>query len=476
MQRQQKDSVLLVYPPITKLERYSSAIGSSGGHQIPLGIFYLASYLHSNSFRTDVLDAEAMNLSYEQVIEHLRSGRFGVLGISTTTVAFHRAAELAWKVKAALPDTIIVVGGPHPSCQPDCLTGFDMFDFAVRNEGEQTLIELLRAINGGANFEGIGGLAFRKDGRVVVNEKRSYIEDIDALPFPAYDLIRNFKCYRPPPSNYKKSPVANITTSRGCPNQCTFCDNNVFGRQTRMRSAENIVAEIELLTNRYGVREIAFVDDTFTVRPRRIYEIFDLARTKGLRFPWTCMARINTVDEELLSFMKRNGCWHISFGIESGDENILRQIRKNIRIEDVERIVAVCHSLGIRTKGFFIVGHPLETLETIEKTISFATRLKLDDVVVTLNTPLPGSYQYDHVSEYGTLDNKDWAKFNYWNPVFVPKGLTADILLEKHRSFYRRFYLRPRILWRYFCSFLSPTGPKRLITLLLSTPFLLKRR
>ena len=243
-----------------------------------------------------------------------------------------------------------------------------------------------------------------------------------------------------------------------------------------MRTAENIVAEIELLMNRYGVKEIAFVDDTFTVHPKRIYDIFELVRSKGLQFPWTCMARIDTVDESLLRYMQKNGCWHISFGIESGDEQILKEIRKNIRLENVARAVDICHKLGILTKGFFIVGHPFETIETIDKTINFARRLKLDDVVVTINTPMPGSYQFEHAHEYGMLDTRSWAKFNYWNPVFIPWGLSKDILLSKHREFYRKFYLRPHILWRYFLSFLKPTGLKRMISLLSSLRFLFARK
>ena len=466
MERQEKNRILLVYPPITKLERYSSAIGSSGGQQLPLGVFYLASYVLSHGFEADVLDAEARNLSYDEIIERLRLGGFGILGISTTTVAFHRALELAQKTKAALPETITIVGGPHVSSQPTHPMEFDAFDFAVRNEGEQTLVELMQAITDDGDFEKIPGLIYRKGRNVVVNKKRPYIADIDTLPFPAYDLIPDLRHYVPPPCNYKKAPVVNIITSRGCPNQCTFCDNNTFGRKTRMRSAENIIAEIELLMTHHGVKEIAFVDDTFTIRPEFIYELFDLARSRDMHFPWTCMARINTVDENLLCYMKKNGCWHISFGIESSDERILREIRKNIKIKDVEHIIDICHRVGILTKGFFIVGHPLETVETIEKTIDLALRLKLDDVVVTINTPFPGSYQYEHAKEYGILDETSWSKFNCWNPIFIPNGLTRETLIAKHRDFYRKFYLRPRILWRYFSSFFSPTGPKRLFSLL----------
>jgi radical SAM superfamily enzyme YgiQ (UPF0313 family) len=267
--------------------------------------------------------------------------------------------------------------------------------------------------------------------------------------------------------------VANIITSRGCPNQCTFCDRSVFGQKLRQRSPQNIAAEIELLWQRYQIREIAFVDDTFTINPQRIVELFRILSEKGIHFPWTCMSRINTVDERILSFMKDHGCWHISFGIESGSEATLRQIKKNITLPAARRCIETCRRLGILTKGFFIVGHPTDTLDSIEQTIRLALDLPLDDVVATLNTPLPGTEQYGTASEFGSFKGRDWSEFNLWNPVFVPRGLTEEILVAKHREFYRRFYLRPRIIARYVRSFFSAAGLRRLAALLRSIPFIL---
>ncbi len=471
-----KTKTLLAYPPLTKFERYSSAIGASGGCQIPLGVFYLAAYIREHGYETDVIDAEAFDWSVEDIILRIQTEGFNVLGISATTVAFHRALELAKAVKNVLPETIIVLGGPHVSSQPTHPMKFDAFDFIVQGEGEKTLIELLQALENHSQFEKIKGLVFRNNNEIVVNEKRSYIEEVDSIPFPAYDLIQDMSKYIPPPSNYKRSPVANIITTRGCPNQCTFCDNNTFGRKMRLRGAKNVVAEIELLVNSFGVKEIAFVDDTFTLDQERIYEIFRQTRERGLRFPWTCAARIDTVNYDFLRYMKENGCWHISFGIESGNEKVLQTIRKKIKLDDVSRVINTCYRLGILTKGFFIIGHPTETLDTIDQTIELATKLRLDDIVVTINTPMPGSYQFEHAKEFGSLDTSNWSKFNYWNPVFVSDGLTHDILLAKHREIYRRFYLRPRILWRYFKSFFSRTGLKRLKSLLLASWFLVQKR
>jgi radical SAM superfamily enzyme YgiQ (UPF0313 family) len=209
------------------------------------------------------------------------------------------------------------------------------------------------------------------------------------------------------------------------------------------------------------------------MKPQRVYDIFNILTKRGLKFPWTCMARIDTVDEKLLAFMKEHGCWHISFGIESADQHILDTIRKNIRLEQVRTTIDTCHRQGMLTKGFFMIGHPNETVESINKTISFATKLALDDVVVTINTPMPGTEQFKNISTYGTVDTSNWTTFNYWNPVFVPYGLTREILTTKHKEFYRRFYLRPRIMLRYIKELAGPAGMKRLIQLLKAFRFLL---
>jgi radical SAM superfamily enzyme YgiQ (UPF0313 family) len=468
-------NVLFIQPLITKYERYSSSIGAAGGQQIPLGIYYLTAYIRTQGHTVDAIDAEALEMGHDDLIAVLRRSRYDLIGISSTTMSFHRALETAQCIKTAFPEQRIVIGGPSVSSQPRHALSFDEFDYGIYGEGEETCAELIKAMEQYLPFGDIAGLVYRKNGEVIVNPSRTLIANLDSIPFPAYDKIDNFDYYTPPPCNYKKKPVINVITSRGCPNQCTFCDRNTFGQTLRLRSAENIAKEIEMLIMDYGAKEIAFVDDTFTLKPKRLYEIFSLLDRKGLKFPWTCMARINTVDYELLKFMKEKGCWHISFGIESGNEDILKKIKKNIALDKVETIIGYCKELKILTKGFFIVGHPGESVETINETIEYALTLKLDDIVATINTPIPGTEQYQNISEYGQLDESNWSKFNYWNPVFVPYGLTRQLLQEKHSEFYRRFYFRPRIMWRYFRSLFTLTGPGRLWMLMKSAGFLLNQ-
>jgi radical SAM superfamily enzyme YgiQ (UPF0313 family) len=467
--------VMLIYPPISLWERYSSAIGHSGGKQIPLGVYYLASSLREAGHEVGVIDGEARDMTVSAVVSKALKYGPDIVGISSTTAAFHRALETAREIKAAIRGVLVVVGGPHVTAVREDVLSDPEIDFAIFGEGEETLKDLLDTLAGGGSLSLVKGLAFRNGVMPTLNEARPFIVNLDSIPFPAYDLISDFRLYNPPPTNYKRLPVANVVTSRGCPNHCTFCGHSVFGRTLRQRSPENIAEEIELLYHRYHVREIAFVDDTFTIQPERIFDLFHILKCKNISFPWTCMSRINTVNFETIKFMKDQGCWHISFGIESGDEDILRLIRKNISLEATKKVISWCRQLGIRTKGFFILGHPGETMATIDKTIRMALDLPLDDVVVTLNTPLPGTDQYRTAEDYGRMEKRDWSRFNMWNPVFIPHGLTENVLMAKHKEFYRRFYLRPRIIWRYALSFLSWSGFRRALSVIQSIPFLFVR-
>ena len=453
--------VLLVYPNISRNERYRGRLGAFGGKQIPLGLFSLAAFLRQQGYRVDAVDAEARGLGPEAVASYAREGRFDAVGISTTTPIFHRAVELARTIKQTIAHVPVIVGGPHVSALPfESLTVCEAFDYAIPHEGEVTLSETLAMIEAEGDPKSVQGLVYRRDGRVVANPSRPYVEDLDTLPFPAYDLIPDLAMYRPAPFNYRKRPVVNVMTSRGCPNECTFCAKATFGRRVRMRSAESVVDEIEMLIKRYGVREIAFVDDTFTLRRERIYEVFEQAGRRGLRFPWSCKTRIDTVDESLLRYMKAQGCWYVALGVESGDERILTEIRKNIRLQDVERVVDLSHRAGLVTKGYFMIGHPGESPATIRATSRLARRLKLDQVAVSLNTPMPGTYQFEHADKYGSLDRSAWEEFNFWRPVFIPAGMTKEELTAQHTYFLRRFYLRP--VWLARCAWSLARRPSTL--------------
>ncbi|HPG73521.1 MAG TPA: radical SAM protein [Bacteroidales bacterium] len=469
-----KNRIFILYPPVSKHERYSSDIGHAGGNQIPLGIYYLASFLREHNFEVKVVDAEAQRLSSDDIVDAIEKFSPDIVGVSSTTMAFHRAVEITREMRQRLRRLFIVLGGAHVSANPKEAMNTGLFNAGVIGEGEQSFLELSQALLMGQPLAEIQGIIYRDEssGEYIVTTPRPLIANLDTLPFPAFDLIDDLSLYYPPPSNYKTLPVINMITSRGCPGKCSFCDKNIFGNTCRQRSAENVAEEIAMLSKKYKIREIAFVDDTFLLNKKRVYQLFEILNTMNLHFDWTCMSRINDVDYDFLKFLKEQGCWHISFGIESGNQEILRRIRKYVSLQKTEELIRDCKRLGIKTKGFFIIGHPGETIETINQTIQLACRLKLDDIVVTLNTPIPGSQQYDECSIYGSLNTTDWSQYNYWRPVFVPSGLTHDLLLAKHREIYRKFYMRPQKMWRYFLSFFAPGGFRRFYTIVKASRFL----
>ena len=442
-----KSMIILVNPHITSRERYGKDVGDIGGHQMPLGIYYLAAYLGRHGFRVGVIDAEAGGIPHEDVVEMLRGAGARVVGITSTTVGFRNAGRLATLLRQQLKGVPLVLGGPHLTAMPVRTMKTGLFDFGIVKEGEAAFLKLCAyLLRGEGRLEDVPNLLYARNGEIVENQKHEIVSRLDDIPFPARELSPDLMVYQPPVGAFRKKPVASVITSRGCPYRCIFCDNNTFGRTLRMFSAEYVAAEIRVLVQDYRIREIAFLDDTFVIDKTRLRKIFEILGRDHISFPWTCMTRVNNLDRETLKFMRDSGCWQIRIGIESGNQEVLDFIKKGITLGQVRSVAAWCRELGIRTTGFFMIGHHVDTPETVEETIEFALELPLSDVVVTLNTPIPGTESYDMAGLYGEYREEDWTSLNYWTPVFVPKQLTRELMLLKQAEFYRRFYVRPRIL------------------------------
>ncbi|MDX9863157.1 MAG: radical SAM protein [Rhodospirillales bacterium] len=450
----------LIYPGITVLDRYGADIGEIGGRQAPLGILYLAAWLKRAGHAVQVVDAEAERLSDDAVEQRVANFAPDLVGLSLTTVAAAAGKLLAKRLRMALPGVPLVVGGPHVTADPDDALSTGDFDLGIVGEGEQPLAEVVANFANRAAWRMLPGVAWRDDdGRVQVNPRPERIVNLDSLPWPAREELSSLRLYRPPLGCYREEPVVSLITSRGCPYGCIFCDNNTFGREVRFFSPEYVAAEIaEAL--RLGARELTFVDDTFPLNRQRFTRILDLIEVGGRRFPWTCMANVNDLDEGLLRRMRSLGCWQIAVGIESGDETILKTIRKGISLERIRTTVVAAHRAGILVKGFFMLGHPGETPETLRRTRDLALSLPFTDVVCTLATPIRGTAFHDLVKDgaFGSFEgDAPTARLNYWEPVFVPKDLTADALYAAQREFYRRFYLRPGVLLRQIRKFRRPS-------------------
>jgi radical SAM superfamily enzyme YgiQ (UPF0313 family) len=389
-------------------------------------------------------------IAEEELLKRLQGIQPDILCISSTTLGIRNANTFAMEAKRVIPSLKVVVGGPHITAAPlETMERFSSFDIAVIGEGELTLAELLRALSTGNTLSAVQGLIFREGNNLINTGRRPFIKDLDSLPFPAWDLLEQFPGrYMPAPFKVMKLPAAILVTSRGCPNKCIFCDRSVFGSSCHGYSAEYVVRQMSELYHRYGVREFSFEDDTFITFRSRLRDICERLIELQLDISWTCLGRVNHVTAENLQLMRKAGCWQISFGIESGSQEILTLINKRVTLDQVRQAVRLSQEAGIRSKGFFIIGHPGESHETIKMTTDFALELPLDDISVSLMTPFPGTELYGRAAEFGEFD-PDWEKMNLLNIVFIPHGLTRNDLVMAQKELLRRFYFRPRILLDY---------------------------
>jgi len=473
-------SVLLINPPITKAQR-EGPLGlifkNLYFNSPPLGIATIAAVLERDGHRVGLLDAAVEEITLEETIERVRKFAPEVIGVTSTTNFSCNAIELAEKIRESFPGITIVLGGPHASAYPESCLSSKCFDYVCIGEGEITLPELLACLKKGGNPQEVKGLAFVRDGKNIITEKRPFIEDLDSIPMPARHLLPIEK-YIPMPNDGPYLPKTAMVSSRGCPFHCIFCDHGVYGHSYRSESPKRIVDEMEVLKNKFGMNDIAFVDSLFMISVKRVTDICDEIIRRGLKIHWTCTTRANIATRQVFEKMKEAGCWRVRIGIESGNDEVLKFIRKELNKDQVRRVVADADALGLHPKGFFMVGHPIDTKETVLETIEFAKSLPLTDVTVQVNTPMPGTTQWDIVKDHGNLITSDFEDYTYWEPVFVPRNMTREELNDLHRKFYRSFYLRPIIVWRHLKMLRKISDIRRYgraLAILLSM-FILKRR
>jgi radical SAM superfamily enzyme YgiQ (UPF0313 family) len=318
--------ITLIYPPISVQDRYGTDIGDIGGRQAPLGVLYLSAFIKNAGHEVQVIDAEAERLSCNQIIERVKSFNPVAVGISITTVAYQNSSNLAAELKKCFPNLLISGGGAHITANSDLFLNDSSFELGIVGEGENTLLELLECGFDKKVYPTINGLVYRDEsGKVVLSPPREHLNPLDKLPFPDRDALSDISIYRPPIGCYQEDFVVSMMTSRGCPYQCIFCDNNTFGRKIRYFSPEYVISEIEMILTKYQAKEITFVDDTFPSNRKRFKKILEMILDKNLRFSWTCMANLKDIDEELAPLMKKAGCWQIAVGIESGDDEIVKK-------------------------------------------------------------------------------------------------------------------------------------------------------
>lgn len=347
-----------------------------------------------------------------------------VIGITAMTLQIEAAAKLADRFKMVLPESEIVIGGVHVSAEPlTTLTKYPQFDHAIIGEGEKKFLELI-----GDTYE---------------------YSSLDDLPFPDYNSV-DLTRYRLSPVGTKSRGAVGLVTSRGCFGKCSFCSKCVFGSKINFHSAGYVLKLMKNLNRDHNVTDFLFYDDLFVGNRKRLIEFCETILKERLPFTWSCCSRVDTLDDSTLRLMKRSGCWMIEFGIESGNQQILNSMKKNITKEQVSKAIEMTRKAGIKSKGNFIFGYPGETEKTLNETIDFACSLPLDYFQHTFMTPLPGTEVYK--------DNPiPWADCNTFRVNYIAPGLTKELLLKYSKKAFMKFYLRPHMILKQL---MNPTKLK----------------
>lgn len=424
---------LLMTPPIGEIRQKRDAFTDP-----MMSVGYLAAALREAGFDASVFDPKYEGLGFEKSIERIKEVKPDFVGISAMTHEITRAHRLASLLKEIDREVIIAVGGPHATSLPmETMEEFPDFDFAVKGEGEEAIVELASFLEGrGHDIAEIKGLLHRDGGAVRMNPEREWRRDLDRVPFPAWDLY--------PRTRRSAYP---LLASRGCPFGCLFC-MRVLGNRQRRRSPWNVADEMEWLVNNFNPTEIYFEDETFGLDKKWAYELCSELRKRGFheRVWWTVNLRANLVTSEFLAMLKESGCHSIGIGVESGSREILKTIKKGITLGQVEEAVRISKELKLEIRTYFILGHPGETLRSAMQTISFAARINSDYAVFGIMVPYPktGIAEMIERNEGGYRPlSRNWEDFDkYMGNALELESLSRRQLELLQMFGYLFFYLR----------------------------------
>jgi radical SAM superfamily enzyme YgiQ (UPF0313 family) len=431
----------------------------------PIDIAYIASYLR-NEVEIKLLDANGLDLDWIDIEKEIRAFAPEIVLFKTSPTTMTYDSQTADIAKSVDKKIITVLDDVHiASCFPEkTLEKFKNIDILVRGESEKTVKLLVKAISGNENLKRVTGISFRKKDKIINTPPTPPFKNLDELPFPAYDLL--------PIKKYnsitfaRKSPFMTLVSSRGCPFRCDFCligGSTVWkgsGRNWRARSAKNTLDEMELLVNKYGIKDIYIFDDTFTVDKKRVLEVCEGIKKRGIKVSWSCNSRVNTLDDEMLKAMKSSGCWNILFGVESGSQKLLDNVHKGIKIDNIRRIFKLTKENGISASAAFMIGLPGETWETVEKTLQLALEIEPDMAQFTITTPYPGTRLYDYVKENGYLikdyDFGGYDAYGISEDSALRTGKMTNLELMKAQKYiHRKFFLRPNYIIKRLLTFRS---------------------
>jgi radical SAM superfamily enzyme YgiQ (UPF0313 family) len=400
----------------------------------------MSAYLNERNLKTLVFDlnveiksnTEINNFLSELKLKYVLSKT--IFGISFLTPYVYASYKIAEELRKLFPNNLIIAGGAHATFMAEEVLNSKFVDIVVHGEGELTLFEIIS----GKSLNEINGISYIKEGQIIKNPERERIKDLDILPIPEYKQLKMNK-YKPILGSYRKLPAANIITSRGCPGKCNFCCKT-FGQKVSYKSVDKIIEEIKFLKSNYKIKHINIYDDTFTLKKQRVIDFCERLITENLDLEWTCFARIDTMDEQILKKMKKAGCYQIMYGVENFNQEILDNLAKGIKVEKIEEVISATRKAGIVTRVSVMVGNTIDTWDTYKNNIKALKKLKPDILVSSIFTPIPGSKLYEWAKQNNRLLTTDWSKFAGNNSVMKLDYLSQEDVIKQYRKIYSDYY------------------------------------
>ena len=441
--------VLLVNPPSpdgSVIIRDLNRSGRTSKERIiwpQVNLAYLAAVI-DNKFSVEIVDCIAENMNWQEFERYIIEKKPRYL-LSHVITSLEKNDMKTFDIAKKVLDSCITISvGPHVTeLSEEVLKNYPSLDFVIRGEGEITFAELLDKLETGKELDDMKGIAYRDNGTIKINGDRPFIQNLDDLPLPRYDLLPLNKYVYP----FIASKFTFVVTSRGCPYPCTFCRQPIMWKgKVRSRSVDSVIKELKLLKS-IGVNNFLVHSDTFTVEKKFVLDLCKRMLDEKLNMEWGCNSRVDTVDQEMLKWMKRAGCWMIAYGIESGSQQILDNVKKGATVDQAKNAVIWTNDVGIKVYGYFIIGLPGETLETINETIALAKELPITFALFHVGSPYPGTEFYKEAKEKGWLNFTRWEDVDQGRstPVVYPDLSSGDIIRGIKKA-HIAFYLRPKAI------------------------------
>lgn len=457
--------ILLINPPNNLSEVLGKANVFIGAFE-PMGLLYIAAMLEKHHHEVKILDAFHLNYNLKQISQSIAEFQPDVVGITCLTSTGSLTYYIGKMIKEKFPQIKVVLGNIHASVFSTAFLKNRIADVVVHGEGEFTMVELLKVWEKEKTLAEVDGISWWNGRKVVDNPIRVPVTNLDDIPLPARHLVPSERYSANNLSNFvyvnkSKKLMKQIMTSRGCVFQCRFCVVHRH-RFYRFNSPKRVVDEMELLVKKYNACYLFIMDPLFVANRKRVLEVCKEIRRRKLDFKWGCECHVKLVDAQLLTQMKKAGCFEVHFGIESGVQRLLDNVNKGTKITEIEKAVKLAKKVGLKVSGLFMLGLPGETFTDSLKTINFACSLPLDFAQFSITVPYPGSQLFiDLVNEGkietgirkdGTINPAVWERFSAYSsftdnkPIYLPEGMTMEELKRAQKLALRKFYLRPKQL------------------------------